>query len=1136
MNHWERIKSQARDYHACMCTATHGDVSAQALLKAAASLTGIAAEPVPAGDPLLDGGEAVLDREISVIWYNADIEPELARFFIAHEYAHHWLHGVHAICGQSDVDALTGEAPMPVGAQLVEGYSPEERREREANVFAREFLLPTDLMRQWYLFDGLGATEIATRVGALEGMVLHQLARLLLVPALCNDDQAESRDPLILDASQQEAAYAELGPLLIEAGPGTGKTRTLVGRIAFLLERGVNPSSILALTFSNKAAEEMRTRIGQVAPEAAQHLWMGTFHAFGLELLRKFGASLGLPPRPQLLEPIDAFFVLEHLLPSLQLDYYQDFSEPTRFLRDLLDAISRAKDELVGPTKYLTLAEQMRENATNEGEREAAEKALEVARVYARYQEYLEQHHLLDFGDLIFRSVVLLRSLPGVRASIRQTYNHVLVDEYQDVNRASGLFLRELAGSGEGLWVVGDIRQAIYRFRGAAPENMRLFADDFPDAQTRSLRRNYRSQPAIVGVFTALASRMQTAGAGGTAFTPWVVERPDSDGNVVRLVAEEAAAEGAAIAQEAVRRRAAGIPYRDQAVLCRSHAALARIAAHLEAAGVPVLYLGDLFERAEIRDLLALLSLASGDERGLVRVARFAEYQIPLADVQELLALAREHDVPFPRALMLAREAQSHTEQGKRGLSLLEQHLDGICYGTSAWSMLAWYLFVRSQYLRTLLVDTSVSGQQRRLAIFQFLQFAHEQGLKMSEGGRDPKRAFLEYVRRLEVFGEDRQLRQFPAWAMHLDGVRLLTIHASKGLEFAAVYLPGLNRGVFPTNRQWQPCPPPVGMLIRDEYDEHDEEEECLFFVALSRARDVLCLSNVRRNGNRNSAPSELLSLVESCLPAPVDYACLPDERHEAQEVSTVEPPPGILPVFDVEPLEQYLRCPRQYYYQRVLDLHGRPLDSGYVQFHQCVYGVLSWLQDQRALGHLVREEDAHAQLAVLWEEKGPRDHSYEKMYREQAALLVARAVQWATAAEPRFAQEAWEVPLQYGRVRFTPDMIELADHDTSPSVVVGRLRTGRVGSSEREKNIYALYHRGAEQAFPTARRKIQVISLSSDKAGEIPLSQRMVETRLSRYDTAMASILREDFPARPQERECPHCPYYFICPSGEEA
>lgn len=1134
MDHWEYIRNQARAYHTRMCAAASGDVSAQALLRAAARITEVPFEPVHAGDPLLDGGEAELDREYGIIWFNADIEPQLARFFIAHEYAHLWLHGIGTTCGRADVDAQMAEVPNRIGVQQVEGYSPEERREREANVFAREFLLPADLLRQWHLSDGLGATAIAARIGVLEAMVLHQLARLLLVPAPLDDTLAEYEDSLTLDPSQRGAAEAKSGPLLVEAGPGTGKTRALVGRIAFLLGQGVNPSSVLALTFSNKAAEEMRARIGQVAPEAAQRLWMGTFHAFGLELLRRFGTNLGLPPRPQVIDQIDALFLLERMLPALQLEYYQNLYEPTTYLRDLLSAISRAKDELVSPTDYMALAEQMRLSALNEKEREVAEKAREVARVYARYQEYLEQQHLLDFGDLIFRAVTLLRSHPEVRTSIQQSYIHILVDEYQDVNRASGLLLREIAGTGTGLWVVGDIRQAIYRFRGAAPGNMRQFTNDFPDAQIQSLRRNYRSQPAIVNVFTTLATQMQATT--GVVFAPWEVERSDSDGNVMRLATLDAAAEGAEISCEIERRKAAGIPYRDQAVLCRSHAALGRIATHLETAGVPVLYLGNLFERPEIRDLLALVSLTcEGNGRGLIRVARFSAYQIPLADVRVLLALAREQDIPFPRALTLARDAQAISEQGKRGLALLDQHLEGLSYGTSVWSTLAYYLFVRSQYLHPLFLDTSVSGQQRRLAIFQFLQFAYEQGQNMSEGGMDPKRAFLQYVRRLEIFGEDKQLRQFPEGAMNLDAVRLLTMHASKGLEFAVVYLPSLNQGSFPAHRQWQPCPAPTGMLVHSTQDEHGEEEECLFFVALSRARDVLCLSHTRRNGNRNSTPSSLLALVESCLPTPVNNASTSAGCGRTVDSPSADAPPSVLPVFDVEVLDLYLRCPRQYYYECVLGLRGMRMDTGYVQFHRCVYDVLSWLQEERTQGHLVCEDEARAHLATLWEEKGPRNHPYEAMYQAQAALLMTRAVHHITKAGQRITQEAWEVPLRYGRVRFTPDIIEFAEQTADPSVAVKRVRTGRFSQSEREKDIYALYQRGAEQAFPAVKRRVQVVSLSDDRVEDVTLSQKTMATRLDRYDAALAGIQREDFPARPQDRECPRCPYYFICPVAED-
>lgn len=896
MDHWEAIRRQARAQHRIVCKAAYGETSVQALLEAAACLTQIQAVALPAGDSLLDGGEAVLDREVGIIWFNQDIEPALAHFYITHEYAHFWLDGSIAVCTRSDVDAESSEEPLSPGVQRVEGYGPQERREREANIFAREFLLPMDRLQQWYVVDGLDATEIAARTGTPEGMVFHQLAQALLTP-LIKDEELEQEgvpEPVLLDPSQQAAVYAKHGPILVEAGPGTGKTRALVSRVVFLLQQGVEPSSILALTFSNKAAEEMRARLSLVSPESARKIWIGTFHAFSLELLRKFGTWLGFPARISVIDPVDALFLLEGMLPELQLDYYQNLYEPTTFLRDLLAAISRAKDELVGSGEYAVLADQMRMSAQTDKEQEAAAKVLEVARVYRFYQEALHQKHLLDFGDLIFQAVTLLRSHPDIRMSLQSTYTHILVDEYQDVNWASGRLLQELAGMGSGLWVVGDIRQAIYRFRGAAPSNMRLFTEDFPGTKKLSLRQNYRSQPAIVEVFTTLAPQMRVAQKGG--FTPWESQRSDTGGRVLLEIVEDMEVEGVSLAREMARQQAAGIAYRDQAVLCRSHATLARIAPLLEREGIPVLYLGNLFERPEVRDLLAMVSLTCEvDGRGLIRVARFAEYNIPLADVKALLAAARLHKKPFPGALSLALQVENISPQGRRGLALLIGHLDGLCYGTSVWQLLVNYLFVRSAYLRSVLGDESVSGSQRRLALFQFLQFAHEQGKTMVENTGDSKLAFLRYVRRLEIFGEDKPLRQIPEWAANLDAVRLLTMHSSKGLEFPVVYLPGLNQGYFPARRRWQPCPPPVGMMVRGEQDEHEEEEESLFFVALSRAQDILYLSYARRIGNRKSQPSPLLALVERHLVG--NTIDLREDRNTLVEVPVgVKSPPWMFP------------------------------------------------------------------------------------------------------------------------------------------------------------------------------------------------------------------------------------------------
>jgi DNA helicase-2/ATP-dependent DNA helicase PcrA len=834
MSHWaDLLRQQARAQHSILLRESGGDASAAGLLAAAARLTGIHPEPVPAGDAMLDGeAQAVLDRAAESIFYNAEADPSILLLWLAHEYAHLWLkHGDCTRCRAEQIDLEASDEDIPLGVALVEGYSPEERREREANVYARELLLPCTLMREWYLSDGLGGAEISARTGLPEPLVYHQFTQALLTPERDESAALASKPLPGLDDTQAEAAHAPAGPLLVEAGPGTGKTRTLVARVEYLLEeRGVEPASILCLTFSIKAAEEMRERIARVRPDDAMRMQIGTFHSFGLELLRKEGSRLGYPPRPRVLDPASALFVMERLLPTLGLSHYQYLYEPTANLRDLLDAISRAKDELCTPDQYRALAQAMRDKATSPDEVNRAERALEVANVYSIYQAELDRERMLDFGDLIYRAVDLLRAAPDLRADLGARFQHILVDEYQDVNRASGVLLEELSNEngGRGLWVVGDARQSIYRWRGASPANMRLFKEKFPGAAVKVLGVNYRSRKEVMDLVTAFAPTMRVS-AGG-AFRPWIADR-GAGGHLQMEIAEDGPSEYLHIAQAIERRRVdEGTPYGGQAILCRSHTQLARVAAELERAGVPALYLGDLFERPEIRDMLSLLSLATQpDGRGLLRVARFPEYQVPLADALALIHTARDRSVPFPRALKLAEELDL-SEPGKAGVRLIAAHLKGLCYGSTAWSMLVQYLFNRSAYLRLISADQSVASQQQRLALYQLLQFAHQTRSLENPDKEDPKRVFLEYVRHLEVFGEEKQLRNLPESAAALDAVRLLTVHASKGLQFPVVYVPSLGKGMFPAKKQGAKCPPPEGMIAGAGGDSHEEEEECLFF------------------------------------------------------------------------------------------------------------------------------------------------------------------------------------------------------------------------------------------------------------------------------------------------------------------
>jgi ATP-dependent DNA helicase UvrD/PcrA len=1136
MDHWDMIRVKARQQRAIICAATGGDMSAAALLSAADTLTGLRRVGVAPDDPLLYGAEAVLHS--GVIWYRDDVEPWRALFYQAHEYAHYWHHGGvdSSFCAESDMDTEASEDGVPFGSQRVEGYGPHERRELEANVYAREFLLPGNELKRWFIDEGLDAAAIAARTGMPEGMVLHQLSRALLTPTTTAPEEKElSEADLTLDPSQRTAAYADRGPLLVEAGPGTGKTRALVGRILYLLkmkEPPVEPSSILTLTFSNKAAEEMRTRVAAAAPAEAPFIWMGTFHAFGLELLRKYGTKLGLPEKPAVIDPVDALFFMEGSLLELGLDHYQNLYDPAMFLRDILSAISRAKDELAGPADYQARAEEMWRDAKTEEDIEAAEKALEVARVYSFYQDYLERNHVLDFGDLIFKSVILLREHHDVRSDVRNKYPHILVDEYQDVNTASRLLLCELADTGEGLWVVGDARQAIYRFRGAAPVNMRLFTTDFPEANKVSLEVNHRSQEKIVSAFSSLATNMSVSA--GSDFVRWESRRGDAGGKVWLEIAEDETAEAEGLAREIERQKRANIPYRDQAVLCRSHTILTRVSAVLEKEGIPALYLGNLFERPEVRDLLSLVALScEPDGRGLLRVARFDEYGIPLSDVRALLALARERSIPFPRALSLAVELENISPAGKAGIEKLSGHLDGLCYGSSAWGLLTQYLFNRSGYLRSLLSEEGVIGQQKRLAIYQLLQFANDMRARFVRTGKDPKRGFLAYIRRLEIFGEEKQLRQTPAWADGIDAVRMLTMHASKGLEFSAVYLPYLSARYFPSPRHPDHCKLPPGLLPNADDNWHDEEEECLFFVAVSRARDLLCLSRARKYRSQNSNHSRLLSLISSALQEAVDGATTWKRREPAIELPGIVPPTK-LPVFPERALGVYIDCPRQFYYEFVLGLSGRRQDSAYLQFHLCVYRALRWINEEISSGREITADTLQQKLDEIWDAHGPREHIYEAIYRGEAEKMIDRAFRRRSESRGRALDVEWEIPLTYGKVSLKPDHVEILEEGRNSVALIQRMRTGRRSKKEADKEIYALYQRAVQESDLKAQSRIQILYLATDEVEDVEMSAKKIGSRLEKYDAAMAGILQERFHPTRDDRLCPRCPHYFICPAGD--
>jgi DNA helicase II / ATP-dependent DNA helicase PcrA len=1128
MDAFEPIRKAARQLHGVAIAAGGNSSQPLALINSAISELDLELFWLPPGDPALKGARAVFDEQTGAICCVDEGDDATRAALVAHEIGHAAVHSKSAECSTADVDTSQSTEVVPVGLQRIEDYSGHERRELQANVFGREFLLPRDIARSLYLTEHLGATSIASSRQLPKDLVRQQLLDSLLLPSPVPEAPAPTRPPRD-DPSQDRAAYHFTSAFQLQAGPGTGKTRTLVKRVIRLIEQGVDPASILILTFSNRAAGELSERIAASVSADASQIWIGTFHAFGLDLVRRYHEQLDLLPDPPLFDRSDAIEVLEDILPTLPLIHYRNLWDPTLVLREIVTAISRAKDELVGPERYAMLARAMKDKATDETSLIAAEKALEVAAVYELYEQQLIKRKAVDFGDLIMRPALLLEGDKAIRTVVQLRHRHVLVDEYQDVNRASARLLHAVAGDGRRLWVVGDARQSIYRFRGASSTNMAAFDKEYLNTAVDQLETNYRSSEEIVRSLMAIAPHLGasrgmlslslTADSGASGIKPQI-RRFDT--------LEE---EGEGVAASVVELTKAGIPFREQAVLCRSNARLNDIAAVLEARGIPVLHLGSFFEREEIRDLLSLLSLAIdpfGD--GLARVGAMSRYDMPLQDVRTATVRMRETEPAAASKLLEVLVAGGFSHQGEQGLQKLARDLAGVRNNISPWEFLTTYLLDRSDLIATIANDSTPTACMRGVAIWQLLNFARDR--RPSAPGL-PIRRMLDRVRQLVLLAEERDMRQVPAAALHIDAVRLMTVHGSKGLEFNAVHVPGLTVTSFPSSYRGHRCPPPEGMIdslenlsSSDESKKaHEQEEQCLFFVAVSRAKFHLRLYLARKQpSGRNRTPSPFLDWLSPALIDEVQNpAVLPLPADAPRPAAVQISWPNDWNVTD-DLLRTLEKCPRRFFYTHVLELGGARSPTAFSRTHQCIYDLIEWLAEARVDGE--SDEVAAAQkFERVWQEKGPTDHAFAAEYRRLADRLVSALVR--LGAGRRFSRaEPLALDLAGGRVIVQPDEMARLPNGT---VVLRRVRTGFKRVNEYDRLEYSLYHLAARNSFHSGYQ-IEAIHLTDESLDPVVISDQKIKSRSDKTSEMLAGISSGFFPPDVDAVTCPRCPHFFIC------
>lgn len=1081
------------------------------------------------GDTQLKGGRATLDSQAGSILYEDRGSDFERAFLIAHELGHVVLEGGVLDVVTVDVEPDRSMEDAPVGVDRVLDYGARERREVKMDLFAREYLLPRPVLRELHVNEGLSSLMIATRFGAPLAVVQQQLLDALLLPPaderhpVGSDGVAASLTP---DPTQIQAAAHRGLAFQLQAGPGTGKTRTLVRRIEGLLADGVDPTTILVLTFFNKAANELCERIAASDPVAAAAMWIGTFHAFGLDIVRHFHDRLALPPDPRLIDRTEAIELLEDEFPRLELKHYRNLWDPALDLSDMLSAISRAKDEVVDAAGYRALAQSMAvREGTDQDAKVRAQKCLEVATLFEAYERLLTARQLLDFGDLVALPVRLVEGSAEVRDALRARHEHVLVDEYQDVNRASVRLLKAIVGDGRNLWVVGDARQSIYRFRGASATNIARFAIDFPGAQAAQLGVNYRSDERIVDVFTEFARGMRASS--GALPLKLTADRGTKGDRVELRVADSADDEISALAASISALHAQGIRYGGQAVLCASNARLNVIAAGLEARGIPALHLGSLFERPEIKNLLALLSLATDPRAAaMVRVATTARHQMPLQDVMRVIEHLRAANPASLAWSAMHAEVDGLAEGTREALSRLSTLFAGVSASTNPWTLLAGWTIDSLGLAKTLYQAGDAQSRMQGLAIWQFLNFCRRQ----PRGQGLPVLRLLDRIRRLVLLSEDRGLSQLPRSAESIDAVRVMTIHGSKGLEFDAVHLPGMVTSGLPRNNVPPRCLPPDGLIHGSEgltgieavKAGHDEEEECLFFVALSRARDRLLLySYAKQADGRARSSSRFVAPIERFLarPAFVPLRAGPPSTDVPLSVTWQGRPQWT----DVQ-VNLFERCPRRFLYTHVLRLGGRRTETAFMKMHNVVSDVFEWLKREHETTIPTVDELA-ARFEEAWRSKGAAEHGYAEDYRRIGRRLVDFLIESRSRGVPAPAPPI-SLGWAEGEILVSPDGVARED---GGRVTVRRVKTGKQRSNAFDDIEYTVLHLAAVQAFGPGAQ-VEVPYLTSETIQPMEITSRKLESRREKLQSFLQAMQAGQFPAKPEARSCPRCPSFFLC------
>ncbi len=924
-----------------------------------------------------------------------------------------------------------------------------------------------------------------------------------------------------LNSEQKKAVSHEDGPLLIVAGAGTGKTTVITNRLARLIEeKGIKPNEILALTFTDKASGEMDDRISQLLSLGYADLWVSTFHAFCERILQNHGLDIGLSTNFKLVDQTAAWLLVRRNIDRFKLKYYKPLGNPTKFIHAMLAHFSHCKDQEVFPEDYLKYSR---------GKIEEKEKIREIARTYKIYQELLLENDLLDFGDLLNYCLSLFRRRPAILKKYRDQFKYVLVDEFQDTNWIQYELVKLLAQPKNNLTVCADDDQAIYRWRGASFGNIIQFKKDFPDAIEAVLIKNYRSCQNILDLSHRF---IQANNPNRLEYLNKIDKKLVAVSGCAGIIKHlhyktlEQEVQGTVSSIINILKEEKDTTFGDFAILVRANESANSYSRACERAGIAYQFLAlkGLYSKPVVLDIISYFKLLNDYHEGSAvwRVLNMPFLNIPMEDVAKATHYNAKKSQSLFESLKEFNEIPGLSEPAKTAignlLSMIEKH-SAMTAEKNVSEIMVSFLF-DSGYLKFL-------EKRAKKEDFDYISQLFNKIKAFEDANLDPNlRHFMEELELELESGEEGKLEFDPGLS---DTVKIMTVHASKGLEFKHVFMVNLVDRKFPTIERKEQIELPKALIkdIVPEGDVHLQEERRLFYVGMTRAKSGLYFTSAKDYGGVNQ---KKLSLF---------LAELGYKNGEQEEpvknirISSYKKPQARLPLpdhFSFTQLAAFEKCPRQYQYAHIWKIRprGKAVFSFGKTMHNTLYESLS-AGGKVTLGKI--KEVYEKEWINEWFDDQAEKDNYHKLGLKSLKLFwqdySRRSPKILTLNNAPALEVGFNLKINGYTINGKIDRID----EAGKGVEIIDYKTGTVKDKLRpeEKQQLLIYQIAAREVFGLKPEKLTYFYLENATTATFIGSEGDIEKQKEKIAGQIEKIEKSNFYATPGWH-CEWCDYKGIC------